>query len=127
MVALMSASSEMIPFFLALAAYREISVMYSCSLEAPPRKTFKTPAAAPLAAERGKPAIVAPIVPPKTIMAAVGCRIDLMLPPSSACPMRTAPIPRTRPMMEARSNRTLRGSSANVPRRLPFVLRHDIG
>src|SRR5579859_1815783 len=52
--------------------------------------------------------IVAPIVPPTTIMAAVGCRICEILPPSMALPAKIIPTPMTRPRIVPRSIRYLR-------------------
>ena len=46
---------------------------------------------------RGNWIITAPSVPPKTIMAAVGCMICATLPPSSVSPSRMPPIATTTP------------------------------
>src|SRR5271157_3479792 len=92
-----SASSETIPSLRALLAYTTScrTICWGSSLRS--TKTLASRRNAELTTGSGNCSITAPRVPPKTIIAAVGCKICEILPPSSNSPAMTPPTPTIKP------------------------------
>src|SRR5271167_5038204 len=92
-----SASSETMPSLRALLAKTTNCRTTCCGSSLGSEKTVISRRKAVPTTGNGNCSITAPSVPPKTIMAAVGCRICEILPPSSSRPATTPPTPTASP------------------------------
>src|SRR2546425_7557337 len=102
-IALASCSSETIPLLRALVAYPMISSITACGFSSWSKKTMLSFLTAPMRVCMGVVTITAPIVPHRTMMAAVTCDTSLTLPPSITSPPKIPPKARIRPPRLARS------------------------